>query len=91
MLSELLRQVKARPILSIDDEDEVMRLSKSALLINADLLVAWNVRKEILLRHDRALAGSSPSERTLVWVRERSFLDLLFTKHPKMQEAWYHR
>jgi len=69
---------KKIPIESLELKDFEI-LTKCLLLINAKHATAWNVIKQLVLQK-------------LTFVqKELQFLDLIFTKHPKSQEAWFHR
>ena len=68
-----------------ESADELMRCTRTLLLINPDNATAWNARKRMML----SASQSSPSPSAAS--AELGFLSFLFSKHPKSSEAWAHR
>eukprot|EP00455_Lapot_gusevi_P004665 TRINITY_DN11922_c0_g1_i2.p1 TRINITY_DN11922_c0_g1~~TRINITY_DN11922_c0_g1_i2.p1 ORF type:complete len:443 (-),score=45.40 TRINITY_DN11922_c0_g1_i2:41-1297(-) len=64
---------------SLSEISDLVRSTRSMLLINADNYTAWNIRKQIIE------AGHQTE------LQEIKFLNLVFTKHPKSGEGWAHR
>eukprot|EP00736_Rhodelphis_marinus_P011400 Rmarinus@m.3577 len=59
--------------------EELQSCSRAILLVNANAYYALNIRKRLVLA------------RKLSPLEELRFVSLLLTKHPKSEEAWYHR
>ena len=64
---------------SIDDALEADAVTRVLLVMNADFGSVWHVRKRLLL------------DGRLTLDAEIKFIDLVYTKHFKAQEAWAHR
>ena len=83
------------------DSDEasashLLEEARAVLLLNPDCTTAWNTRKRHLIssaveggRGGRGGVEAAPAARALK--NELRFLDLVFTQHPKKNDAWVHR
>lgn len=80
--SRLLEVRRTEEGLEKISESELLAITRGILLINADCVTAWNVRKEYLSKNRSNVEKIS---------KELQFLNLVATKHPKSCESWDHR
>jgi len=84
----LLYQYAYTTLINLDrnDTDPVVLkdLTRAILLINADCMTAWNVRKDLMCKRKNEMTW----EETAL---ELQFMNLVGTKHPKSCESWDHR
>ena len=64
------------------DQEDLLKITRAILLINADCFTAWSRRKEFLMTNKNNHS---------VIMNELKFLNLVATKHPKSCDSWEHR
>ena len=67
--------------------EQMLRAARALLLLHPSSYSAWNARKQARCARRRRQQRGGAEE----IVRELAFVDLVFSKHPKIAEAWEHR
>ena len=80
---------------SSGEGEQLLRCTRTLLLINPDNATAWNARKWLLSAccssPSPASSLSLPASAAVSLSAELRFLSFVFSKHPKSSEAWAHR
>ena len=75
-------------------DQSLLTATRALLVLHPSSYTAWNSRKDVLQRSLQRSSSSSKVTTTEMWktlTTEIHFVDLVFTLHPKISEAWEHR